>query len=205
MAAIPEEDAKQIIEFYTVKKKSISAIAMGWHVSPSTVRDFLRKHGVELIDKKNIATTKDKLFKEFDAGKGLSDCGELSEKYNCSKSYAQTVFKEWREKHGYFDSYPKQDPAPIPESFGNKYLTVNALREFAKKVKIGDTFIIPDSSYGISTYDFTVPKVHKTVVTILEKYPNFAVTDQGCRLWVDLWDAERRYGLRGKSHGNERR
>lgn len=192
-----EEGRKNLVDLYVNKKRSVSFLSMYFRTTTDKVRATLIELGIELRrTRKQLyeKSLKVLLEKEFETDEFSFE--ELAMIHGCTEQYVRNCYNQWNRKKKAEEEKPPDELDPFLFHRFGQYLTLDKLRKFAETIKIGDRINMRKDGrdLGHDSYLYSYPGRRKTVVTVLAKYPHFAVTDHGAKLWVDLWDAVRRYG-----------
>ena len=191
-ATFSEEETKRMIRAYVDEKRPMVEIMREFKAARNTIKHVLMENGVALRTPGSEPSIKDLVERDYAAGE--TDVDKLAEKYGASRDYVRSCLSYIRRRADTKESIADTEVF-LSCRYGD-YLTLDKLKDFADSVHVGDRINMRANfaDAGHSTYMYDNPSLKKIVVTVKAKYPNFALTDHGAKLWVDLWDAVRRYG-----------
>lgn len=183
------EELEELKELYLVKQKSISALALWFACTYKTVKEKLESLGVPIRPAKNQHTpeTRKMLYRWLDENGLEKDIKLFADEIGCARSYAMTVRRDWRRV--------------MEKSNPHKYRAYRDLVTMADLAKLRDEIPIgtvvhltePTTDGSSDTYRYDAPIRNRYEATILAKYPYIVITDHGCRMWQDIYDAIKRY------------
>ena len=206
MPAPAEEKIQEAIRLYNEDETlTVTQIAKNLGIPTTTLRRIFLKRGVPARPRKKDPSTEKKrksrmpkvpeseadikaLFKRY-FDNGDEDYKSVALKTGWPIYFVKQVYEEWIEEQKILF---QQRLANTAVDF-SKYLTKDKLNDFKKQVQVGDEFIVlsPEGRIG-GNYDLQTEIGKKIKVTVTGIYPNFAMTDHGAWLWVDLWKASQR-------------
>jgi len=194
MSALTGAQLKKAVEMYKNDGVTLNQVADHFKVSSLTIRRAFSGLGVKMKIQRPSRKPDDipisqQLIDRFNSGN--EEYESLAKELGCSVNYAKIVYTHWQS----IVAKSFEEKLANTSIDLSKYLTVNKLEDFKETVKEGDKLIIKESTDNVgNSYHFEARRGKPVEVTILKKYPNFAMTDHGAKQWVDIWNAAKQGG-----------